>query len=537
MSEPAPVAVRDALDELVNQFADPMSFLRELIQNAIDAGSEEIEVDVEFEPGKGGDGVTVVRVDDFGIGMTREIVEKRLTRLFSSAKDGDMTKIGKFGIGFVSVFAIEPEAVCVDTAREGEAWRVLFDAERRYRLIKLDEPVDGTKVKIIKKTTEEESKDLRVRARRVVDYWCKHVETEIRFGDELIRQPFDLPDAIVRVGSDDGFSRVVVGHNMQPVSFAGFYNSGLTLNETEDPELPGIAYKVSSPHLEHTLTRDAVIRDAGYERVMEQVHAVVAGPLLDRVLERLAASLEAADDEPEARDLDGLWRAVTRHALMGHFEDRGAAVLARSPGGKPITARALARDHKDGQILLARRHSHLTDALEDEGHTVIIDRAPRALEDLLAAVSEQTKLVAVRDQYCLPVLDEAPARGRLLVDAVRSLLRAEGAKVGDVGFGRFSYPESKIEDRVAVVSSKLGAVTAIAEAVELRRGLLSRARAVTINVTHPSVVALLQVASAEPEFAAYVLVKQLMLGHHLDAVLDTKLVQLAMEARWRRSTT
>ena len=126
MSEPAPVAVRDALDELVNQFADPMSFLRELIQNAIDAGSEEIEVDVEFEPGKDGDGVTIVRVDDFGEGMTREIVEKRLTRLFSSAKDGDMTKIGKFGIGFVSVFAIEPEAVCVDTAREGEAWRVLF---------------------------------------------------------------------------------------------------------------------------------------------------------------------------------------------------------------------------------------------------------------------------------------------------------------------------------------------------------------------------------------------------------------------------
>lgn len=537
MSEPAPVAVRDALDELVNQFADPMSFLRELIQNAIDAGSEEIEVAVEFEPGKDGDGVTIVRVDDWGEGMTREIVEKRLTRLFSSAKDGDMTKIGKFGIGFVSVFAIEPEAVCVDTAREGEAWRVLFDSDRRYRLIKLDEPVDGTKVKIIKKTTEEESKDLRTRARRVVDYWCKHVETEIRFGDEVIRQPFDLPDAIVRVHSDDGFSRVVVGHNPAPVSFAGFYNSGLTLDETEDPQLPGIAYKVSSPHLEHTLTRDAVIRDAGYERVMEQVHAVVAGALLDEVLSRLDASLSAADDEPAARELDGLWRAVTRHALMGHFEGRGDAVLARSPCGKAVTARALARDHRDGLILVARQQSHLTDALEADGHTVIVDRARGALRDLLAAVSAKTNVVPARDLYCLPVMDDAPAGSGALVDAVRKLLRAEGAKVGDVAFGRFAYPESKIQERVAIVQAKHGAVTPIHDAVKLGRGLLARSRALTINAKHPTVVALLQVATTEPEFAAYVLVKQLMLGHHLDAVLDTKLLQLSMEARWRRSTT
>jgi hypothetical protein len=58
--------------------------------------------------------------------MNREIIEKQLTRLFSSAKDGDRTKIGKFGIGFVSVFAIDPHIVCVDTSRDGEHWRVLF---------------------------------------------------------------------------------------------------------------------------------------------------------------------------------------------------------------------------------------------------------------------------------------------------------------------------------------------------------------------------------------------------------------------------
>ena len=538
MSEPAPVAVRDALDELVNQFADPMSFLRELIQNAIDAGSEEIEVSVDFEPGKGDDGVTIVRVDDWGEGMTREIVEKRLTRLFSSAKDGDMTKIGKFGIGFVSVFAIEPEAVCVDTAREGEAWRVLFDSDRRYRLIKLDEPVDGTKIQIIKKTTKVESEALAARARRVVDYWCKHVQTEIRFAGELVRQPFDLPDAIVRVERDDGFSQVVVGHSPGPESFAGFYNSGLTLDETEDPDLPGIAYKVSSPHLEHTLTRDAVIRDAGYERVMEQVHSVLAGPLVDRVLEALGKSLQAAADSSAGKALPGLWRAATRHALMGHLRDRQDAELARTPGGRALSVRALARQHKEDRVLVAKTRSHLTDALEEDGHTVIVDRASSELRGLLAALSPDTNVSLVRDCYCLPVTDPAtPATGRALAQAVRELLRAEGSKVGDVGFGRFDYPESAIEDRVAVVQPKLGAITPVTEAATLGRGLLSRARALTVNHGHPSVVALMRVAAAEPEFAAYVLVKGLMLGHHLDAALDSKLLGLSVEARWRRSTT
>ena len=46
--------VDDALELLVNQFADPLSFVRELVQNSIDAGSEEIDVSCEFTPGRCG---------------------------------------------------------------------------------------------------------------------------------------------------------------------------------------------------------------------------------------------------------------------------------------------------------------------------------------------------------------------------------------------------------------------------------------------------------------------------------------------------
>ncbi|MGB1275507.1 MAG: hypothetical protein ACPG77_07140, partial [Nannocystaceae bacterium] len=49
MAATEPLHVRDALDKLVNQFSDPLSFLRELIQNALDAGSREVDVWVDFE--------------------------------------------------------------------------------------------------------------------------------------------------------------------------------------------------------------------------------------------------------------------------------------------------------------------------------------------------------------------------------------------------------------------------------------------------------------------------------------------------------
>ena len=534
MSEPAPLQVRDALQELVNQFADPMSFLRELVQNAVDAGSEEIEVFVEWEAGARGEGVTVIRLDDWGEGMTREIIEKKLTRLFSSGKDGDKTKIGKFGIGFVSVFALAPQAVCVDTAREGESWRVLFDAERRFKLIRRSEPVDGTKIRILKKTTKEEHDTIARRAGEVLTYWCKHVGAEIRYQGKSVHQPFGLPDAVVEVEQDDGFSKIVVGHRAGPESFAGFYNSGLTLIETTDLSLPGIAYKASSPHLEHTLTRDNIIHDAGYERVMGQVRQLVAGPLCDRAVAMLGERLE--DEGPRAV---ALVRAVCRHAVMGHLARHPNAVLARSPGGADLTVARLRGSHEGDRVLLARQRMHLTDALERARHTVLLDRVPAATPELLAALLPSgTTHVAVDELYCLPRFEDSEDPGAAgLAEAVRRLLREDGAKVGDIAFGRFDYAGSRIGERIAIAQAELGEPTPLTDATQLGRGLFSRARSLAINASHPGVAPLLRLAPREPEFAAYVLVKQFLLGTALDAEQDTRLLRAGLERRWRRSTT
>src|SRR5690606_5787563 len=57
LSETSGNAAREVLDELVHQFADPVSCFRELVQNSIDAGSSEIEVRFEFKRAPGATGI------------------------------------------------------------------------------------------------------------------------------------------------------------------------------------------------------------------------------------------------------------------------------------------------------------------------------------------------------------------------------------------------------------------------------------------------------------------------------------------------
>ena len=108
------------------------------------------------------------------------------------------------------------------------------------------------------------------RAQDTVVYWCKHAEAEIRFQDEPVNQPFGVTTP-VRVEHAEKGTRVVAGYlDKRERSFAGFYNKGLTLLEGVASQFPGIAFKVSSRYLEHTLTRDKVIEDNNYHKAINQ---------------------------------------------------------------------------------------------------------------------------------------------------------------------------------------------------------------------------------------------------------------------------
>ena len=248
----------DMVDQLVHQFSDPFAFYRELIQNGIDAGSARVEVVLKFEPGRA-KGVATAAVQDWGEGMNRHVIETYLLTKFRSSKENDLTKIGKFGIGFMSVFSPAPELVMVETGRDGEYWRLLFQPDHTYELLRAPEPVEGTRVTLHKEMTAAEYVEFSARSREAIQRWCRHSEAEVAFcagaedgsapgAPESLRQPLGL-DAPFQVEYREEGTLIVAGPARAEPPECGLYNRGLTLLETREPFFPGVTFKIVSRYL------------------------------------------------------------------------------------------------------------------------------------------------------------------------------------------------------------------------------------------------------------------------------------------------
>jgi len=537
VAEPAVDGVDDALAELVNQFSDPLSFLRELVQNAIDAGSEEVEITTSYEP-KDDAGVAIIEVCDWGGGMTREIIETKLTRLFSSQKDGDRTKIGKFGIGFVSVFAIGPEVVCVDTARDGEAWRVLFDKARTFKLLRLDEPIEGTRIRVYKTVTKDEAWALRRGVRKTVRYWCKHAQCDIRVDGEPIAVPFAFEEPC-SVEYDDGYSRIAVSHTLDHRTFMGLYNGGLTLVERSQTPYSDVAVRAWSPHLEHTLTRDAVIEDAGYERVMKTIQDAIEGPLAVRVFETLDTELRATLPTT-LRDYH--LRCARWHVARGLRKSTLATVRTKTVGmtasGQPLSLDRILGGVRDDLLLVTRERGPLSDAVEAEGICVAHGALETGEGQLLAQIGRQVGFLvdALVRHWALPLpLRDDAERERFepLVAATLLVFKQAGQKVSEVHFGHFDYPGSSLEGLVAVTQRKPFMLTPLSELRTLGEGFFARARPVVVNADHPTTKAIVALSQRDLPLAAYMLAKLFFVGAGLTPALDGALATAAAQMEVR----
>ncbi|MGK4008668.1 ATP-binding protein [Sorangium sp. So ce1036] len=356
---PGPVA------DMVQQFADPYAFLRELVQNGMDAGARTIAVRVEALPG-----ASATSVADDGAGMSRDDIEGPLLTLFSSSKEGDVGKIGKYGVGFVSVFAIQPEHVEVETWRDGKAYRLRLLGDTSYELEDAGpREGSGTRVTLFKQLTREAFVEHARRARAALRRWCRHAECEITLGiagpDALARARVERIDgpltvaAPVSVTSVEGDATLVVGPSAgahrfaQHVSrdaavehgqsFAGFYNRGLTLFETADEVLSGLSgvrFKVMSPRLQHTLSRDNVRRDDAFWEALARVRELVKGPLRRELAARLAPAAAAAASAAAAGAGVAAGAGLARGAAGA-----GVAAVARGAGGVAVAASAAVAEY------------------------------------------------------------------------------------------------------------------------------------------------------------------------------------------------
>jgi hypothetical protein len=487
MADPHDNLAEQALANLVNQFARPLDFLRELVQNSIDASSPRIEVSIDFDPPENGSpmGVTRIHVEDWGEGMDEEIIDNQLTRLFASAKEGDLTKIGKFGIGFTSIFAILPDAVLLRTGRHGENWELLFHKDRSFDKSRIDEPVDGTKITLYKRMTREELDRFVEEARFILTYWCEHSNVPISFwdrtqgtvvqevdaddpfaafeseaaatpsGPEPVNRPLDVDaDLFVRVRKDD--VEAVVGVASQPLY--GYYNGGLTLLRTRNLDSLGhfadamrhLVFKVKNDALEHTLTRDNVLQDSHWEKAMA---VVLEGrlQLADQLIDRLAQAVDNGEDTV-------VWQAHLARMcdevdIRDKVVDQGDKPMFRSVLGESVslnTVEALARDIN--VVVLGDGETPLYRALrEEEDHHVIEDTtAARELLTVAAPVplmSFQARRSMERAEvvFVLPEIlqnDQLDDQERKLVQNTEELLKKAVGWRLTVRVGDFGGPET-----------------------------------------------------------------------------------------------
>lgn len=102
---------------------DPWVFVRELLQNARDAGARHVWIESSTV-----DGRDRVCFRDDGSGMTYDHAQHYLFSLYASSKRGRSRTAGRFGIGFWAVLRFEPAEIVVRSRpHRGQAWQVRLD--------------------------------------------------------------------------------------------------------------------------------------------------------------------------------------------------------------------------------------------------------------------------------------------------------------------------------------------------------------------------------------------------------------------------
>jgi hypothetical protein len=104
---------------------DPWVFVRELLQNARDAGAHRVWFETSITEGS-----ERISCRDDGAGMTFDHAQRYLFSLYASSKRGRKRTAGRFGIGFWSVLRFEPNQIVVRSQpQRGKSWQVRLDGQ------------------------------------------------------------------------------------------------------------------------------------------------------------------------------------------------------------------------------------------------------------------------------------------------------------------------------------------------------------------------------------------------------------------------
>ncbi|MBH2003914.1 MAG: molecular chaperone HtpG [Sphingobacteriia bacterium] len=181
-------------------YSDHEIFLRELVSNATDA-TQKIKTLSSIGEAKGELGnlridVTLdakektITIEDRGVGMTKEEVDKYLNQVAFSGAEEFLTKykdasiIGHFGLGFYSAFMVAEKVEVLTQSYQDDAATVYWscDGSPEFELYEVEKKQRGTK--IILHVNEESNEFLEAgKLKGILEKFCKFLPIPIYFND------------------------------------------------------------------------------------------------------------------------------------------------------------------------------------------------------------------------------------------------------------------------------------------------------------------------------------------------------------------
>lgn len=541
----ASAPVKDAIDLMVRQFADELAFYRELVQNAIDAGATRVDVHLRWDAIDDTHGTMRISVTDDGSGMTQDVVERALLVLFRSTKERDPTKIGKFGVGFFSVFALGPEVVTVETGTGvGEALALTLQPDFKWELAAAP-PRKGTTVTLKVPYERDNVAGLAGRSIGALSRWCPHVaiplwitivELDGTRRATRIDAPFDPKDGVTLVVEQSDGARYSLRAAEEPCT--RFFNRGILLHESASPVAPGVLACIDHPRLGHTISRDDVRRDATFESALARARQLAGRPLRERVVSAVTRAAEEVASGPRVGAsalasralLADVARAATAYGVPAAELTWPLVDPLDTPTGRRSGTTRLGRSARKN-VSFAPSPSPLTATMAAAGVPVVDvgdgrDQPSTRLLELLRECFPGAAHAAAL-QYGVAHPHPGTEHEDALLGAIGPLLESVG--IPGVAFAEL---EGLGSDQMFIALDALPTGPTLLTAQDVSRSPFALLGGRPILISHRTrpAIAALELASRDPRTAAFLLARLLLLSTDaLKAKQDASLLRAALE--------
>ena len=379
------VDVAGLLEALTEQFPEPLLCVRELIQNAADAGARRIETELAYDASRS---LLRVSVRDDGRGMNTQEVEGYLVIGFSE-KDPRHHR-GRFGVGKLSPYALGIDRMAVETCDGHTTHRIAFNPDGSGTITRLEPRPRGTVVRVYKKCSRAEAEELAERTFQLVQETCGSIAIPLFVNGTQVNRDIALP-SIYAFSFEGPAGKGVLGICAEPVHT--LMGGGIVL-EKDAPILGNeVSYILDSSRLSPTLSRNAVRRDQAFDELLRAASARMP-TFIAHVARQLRVRTDRlrAEGTPVERGLDDNDRAALEwlRRLLLEPEDgapgsvvRDAPVLETANGGLVSAHELIDVIRREGRLPVSRvpRTSAEIGGYEDRGVPVLL--LYRDLEDFL----------------------------------------------------------------------------------------------------------------------------------------------------------